>query len=238
MRTDADHCAVGRPPLPAVPPFFPVYLTARPQSRDMITVRGTSHIASGDLAAIRERIADEDPDVVAVELDPARLQALLGGQQGGSVRNPFLLLLKALQDWLGSRTGVAPGSDMLAAFRAAEAHGIDVALIDQDIAVTLQRFRGVPLLEKVKFVGFLLLSPLLMETPDVDLETVPDEALVADLLVRLHISFPEMYRVLVEERNRVMAQRLWALDQEYGDVLAFVGAGHVEGIRELLDLPD
>lgn len=200
----------------------------------MIELRGTSHVARGDLDAIAALIADREPDVVAIELDPRRLQALRSGEQRGSVRNPFLLLLKVLQDWLGRRTGVAPGTDMLTAFEAAASHDIDVALIDRDIGVTLARFRDVPLLEKIKFVGFLLLSPLLIETPDIDLAEVPEQAFVDRLLLRFELSFPAMHDVLVQERNELMADRLEALDREYGEVLAFVGAGHVRGITKLL----
>ncbi len=205
----------------------------------MIDLRGTSHVAADDIDDIRVAVRDREPDVVALELDPRRLQALLHGDQGGGRRNPFLMLLKTLQDFVGRKTGVAPGSDMVAAYRAAVDHGIDVALIDQDIAVTVRKMGEVPLLEKVKFVGFLLLSPLLLrDGAAVDLRDVPERSFVDDLLLRFHISFPSMYEVLVGERNRVMAARLRMLDEEYGDVLAFVGAGHISGIQELLDGAD
>ncbi|MDY6769580.1 MAG: TraB/GumN family protein, partial [Candidatus Nanohaloarchaea archaeon] len=69
---------------------------------------------------------------------------------------------------------------------------------------------------------------------DVDLDEVPGEAAVGEMLLRFRVGFPEMHRVLVEERNDVMADRLLALDREYGDVLAFVGAGHVDGVRQRL----
>ncbi len=193
----------------------------------MIRLHGTSHVAGEELEGIRERIAGEEPGVVAVELDPKRLQALLTGESG-KAGSPFLLLFKLLQDFLGSRTGVAPGSDMLEAFHAARRHGIDVALIDRDIAVTLQRVRDVPAREKIKFAGFLLLSPLVMRGREVDL--------VDEMLLRLEVGFPHLHSALVEERNRVMAERLKALESDYGDVLAFVGAGHVSGLETLLDL--
>lgn len=200
----------------------------------MIDIRGTSHIAGEDLERIRREVEEKQPDVVALELDPARLDALLHDQQGGRPRNPFFLLMKAVQDLLGRRAGVAPGSDMLTALRAAESEGIDVALIDQDIGVTLERLKAVPLVEKIKFLGFLLLSPFLLRGLDIDLQQVPEQDIVDEMLLRLRIGFPGMYRVLVAERNETMAERLEMLERRYGHVLAFVGAGHVEGVRERL----
>lgn len=200
----------------------------------MIEIRGTSHVAGEDLESIGREVAEKEPGVVALELDPRRLEALVHGSRGRGPRNPFFLLLKRVQDLLGRRTGVAPGSDMLEAYRAADSEGIDVALIDQDIGITLGKLKEVPIVEKVKFTGFLFLSPFLFHGTEIDLETVPEEELVDEMLLRFRVGFPEMFRVLVEERNRVMAERLKILEAEYGDVLAFVGAGHVEGVKELV----
>lgn len=201
----------------------------------MIEVVGTSHVAGAELEHIRDRVREARPDVVALELDPARLEALLRDRDGRRPRNPFLLLLKSVQDLLGRHTGVAPGSDMLAAYTAATGAGIDIVLVDREMAVTLRRLRAVPLREKVKFAGFLLLSPLLFPGVDIDLDTVPEQAVIDQLLTRFRVGFPQMYRVLVEERNAVMAERLSALEAEYGHVMAFLGAGHVRGVRARLD---
>lgn len=201
----------------------------------MIELRGTSHIASGDLTDIRALVEEEQPDVVALELDPRRLAALVQEHREERMRNPFLKLLKTAQDLLGKKTGAVPGSDMLAAYETAVANGIDVALIDQDITETLRKLRNIPLLEKVKFAGFLVVGSFLRPLDDIDPRQVPDERLVEELMVRFRVSFPHLYEVLVAERNRLMADRLQLLDTEYDEVLAFVGAGHVHGIRKLLD---
>lgn len=200
----------------------------------MIELRGTSHVASRDLDRIRAVVDEVDPDVVALELDRNRLSALLSGEKEAA-RNPLLRLMQWVQDLLGRRAGAAPGSDMLAGFRAAEAHGIDVALIDRDIGETVRRLKHLPLLEKVKFAGFLFLAPVLLRGGSLDLEEVPERAMVDEMLVRLEVSFPGLYRALIEERNDVMADRLRVLEREYGEVLAFVGAAHVPGLAERLE---
>ena len=54
---------------------------------------------------------------------------------------------------------------------------------------------------------------------------------------------PSVWRVLIDERNALMAARLaWIISEKRekgqdGNVLAFVGAAHVDGIRELLEEP-
>ncbi|MCJ7478554.1 MAG: TraB/GumN family protein [Candidatus Nanohaloarchaeota archaeon QJJ-7] len=200
----------------------------------MIELRGTSHIAGEDLESIGREVQDKQPDVVAIELDRVRLKALMNDKQGRRPGNPFFLFLKYIQELLGRRTGVAPGSDMLEAFRAAEKEGIDVALIDQNIAFTLQKLKDAPVREKIKFVGYILVAPLIMPGMNIDLENVPGEELVEDMLLRFEVGFPEMYNVLVKERNQIMAERLISLEKEYDEVLAFVGAGHVQGLEDIL----
>jgi len=54
---------------------------------------------------------------------------------------------------------------------------------------------------------------------------------------------PSVWRVLIDERNALMAARLaWIISEkrekgQEGNILAFVGAAHVDGIRELLEEP-
>ncbi len=43
-----------------------------------------------------------------------------------------------------------------------------------------------------------------------------------------------MKRVVVDERNAHMASRIREMQARYGDVVAVLGDGHVEGLRELL----
>lgn len=55
--------------------------------------------------------------------------------------------------------------------------------------------------------------------------------------------FPSVWRVLIDERNALMAARLaWIVsknlnEEKNGEILAFVGAAHVEGIKDLLMNP-
>jgi len=62
-------------------------------------------------------------------------------------------------------------------------------------------------------------------------------------LERLRERAPAVWRVLIDERNTIMAARLaWIASEKLREdrkpnILAFVGAAHVEGIKELLSQP-
>src|SRR4029453_10079452 len=93
----------------------------------------------------------ERPDCVCVELDARRHDALAQRRQFESldlravIRNrqlaPLLinLVLASYQRQLGGALGVLRGSELRAAVRAAEVHGIPVRLCDRDVRVTLRR---------------------------------------------------------------------------------------------------
>jgi len=199
----------------------------------MIELVGTSHISSESVSDASRQIEESNPDIVAIELDPKRYQALLAGQQTDySLQNPLMSLIQYIQQQLSERTGITPGQELLTAASEAEKLDIPLALIDQDIAITMDRLRDIGTLEKIKLTGFLLLGGLLPFGDSFDLDTVPNQDLIEELLVRLQVSFPDLHEALIEERNDIMAARLLALEDEYGDVLAFVGAGHVSGIQD------
>ena len=62
-------------------------------------------------------------------------------------------------------------------------------------------------------------------------------------LERLRRRAPAVWRVLIDERNTIMAARLaWIASEKLGEdekpnILTFVGAAHVEGIKEMLGNP-
>jgi pheromone shutdown protein TraB len=201
----------------------------------MIEIIGTSHISSESVAEVQERIQEMDDGVVAVELDQKRLYALRNSSNTYSLRHPVLSVIKYFQRIMSRKTGISPGTELLTAVDEAEKEGLPIALIDQDIETTVRRFGSIPLTEKVKLIAFLVLGLLLPIGQQIDLDDVPDDEFLAEMLLRLEVSFPHFYTVLIEERNQVMAHRLLDLEQRFGTVVAFVGAGHASGIRDILE---
>ena len=202
----------------------------------MIEIYGTSHIAQESYQGINKIIKKEEPDVIAVELDEARLNSMIGKRESGSI-SLIPLLMKKLQERLGKKTGVMPGEEMLRAVRAAEENEIDLALIDQPISKTIRDIQSIPLFEKAKLVISLLAGffvPYIGIGEKIDLRKVPDDEFIEKAMEEFQEVFPQLYELLVEERKRIMANNLLALEKRYDKVLAFVGAGHKKGMQEIL----
>jgi len=228
-----------------------------------ITIVPTSHIASESIRLIRDVIEEENPDCIAVELDANRYRALKEGEGSmidalralGPVTFAFYMLLRTMQQSLGRIAGVSPGSEMQEAVSIGQGKGVRVEYIDRDIGETFMRIKAVPAREKVKLLTFAARSllpgrsqsikdaqaNLRLEGDDrspslqnLDLSKVPPESVVDAAIELLRKEFPWLYRILVEERNRYMAQRILMLSQTCQNIVAVVGAGHAKGIREIL----
>jgi pheromone shutdown protein TraB len=132
---------------------------------------------------------------------------------------------------------VAPGAEMLSAVRLAREKKIPIALIDQEISVTLKRFgKALTWKEKGRFVWDVIAGAVSRKKPEFDLRTVPTQHVLEKMILQVKDRYPNVYRVLVTERNYVMAKRLYSLMRANPDkhILAIVGAGHVEEIDRLL----
>ena len=209
---------------------------------------GTSHIAQQSVDEVKTAILTHKPKVIAVELDKKRLIALLHPQQRkihlSDIRKVGLkgFLFNLLGAWaekkLGKMVGLAPGSEMKAAITLAEETGALVALIDQDIHITLKKLsKEMKFSEKFRLTKEILLSMILPRKKiKIDLRKVPSEKLIAKLTQHMKKKYPSIYRILVEERNVFMAKALYKIMNEYKEekVVAIVGAGHEKEIAQLL----
>ena len=152
----------------------------------------------------------------------------------------FALLGSWLSKKLGKIVGVSPGSDMKAAVTLARQHKCMLALIDQPIDITLRRFsQTLSWKEKVRIVADIVKGVLLRRKDpllDFDLKKVPPKQIVRKMVGRIKERYPNIHKVLIEERNYYMARKLKRLmrDNPGKSILAVVGAGHEEDILSIL----
>ena len=118
---------------------------------DNIILIGTAHISKDSVKEVRDAIEKYKPDIVAVELCERRHEAITKKDKWESTpvtqllksNNAYLMLaqtfLSSIQRRLGKEYGVEPGSEMIAAMQEAKKFGLQVALVDRDISVTLKR---------------------------------------------------------------------------------------------------
>ena len=143
---------------------------AVPSGEGSVTVVGTAHVSAESAERVEERIREERPDVVAVELDEGRYRQMQGETPddieakdllSGNTVFQFLAywMLSYVQTRMGDRFDIEPGADMRAGINTAEELGMGVALVDRDIQVTMQRFwTRLSMGEKAKLVGGLALG--------------------------------------------------------------------------------
>jgi pheromone shutdown protein TraB len=149
----------------------------------------------------------------------------------------FSLIGAWVEKKLGEYVGVALGSEMLTAVRMAKKHNSKIALIDQDINITLKRFsKRLTWKERGRFLIDVFTGFFKKKRIPFDLRKVPQKDLVKKLINQVKKRYPSVYNVLIKERNAVMAYNLSGLMEENPDktILAVVGAGHEEDIIELI----
>src|SRR3989338_4970764 len=185
-----------------------------------ITVVGTSHIAKQSLDEVAREIESKKPSIIAIELDRKRLHVLFNRKDNkisiyaiskvGLKGYIFALIGAWAEKKLGEHVGVMPGSEMKSAAEIAKKKGIRLALIDQDIEVTLSRLsKSLSWKEKRNFIADIFKGVVLRKKEvEFDLTTVPDKKLIKKLLGQVKKRYPNIYRVLVAERNQVMADNL------------------------------
>jgi pheromone shutdown-related protein TraB len=214
--------------------------------REVILV-GTAHVSRESAELVRRVIEAERPDVVCVELDAQRHAALSERRRFESldlrqvIRSRQLaalvanLLLASWQRRMGGALGVMPGSEMLEAMRTAAELGIPTRLCDRDVRVTLRRaWASLSLWRKSELMATLLASAF--ETPKLDeaeLRRLRDQDVLSQLMAELAEAMPGLSRVLIDERDAYLAQKI--REAPGRRVVAVVGAGHVAGMRRALE---
>lgn len=215
-----------------------------------IRIIGTAHVSQKSVDEVIEAIGEWTPDVVAIELDQGRYNGLKQQQQNpdidailhGQNFNQLLIqwVLAYIQRKIGMDVGVEPGAEMKAAIAETEGRGIELALIDRDIGMTLHRFwASMSIVEKLKM--FYALAGSLMVAEDasemIDIEELKKEDFVTVAMDEFHKFSPRGAYALITERDAYMSYHLIRLAQNHERVLAVVGAGHRKGMEGFLSDP-
>ncbi len=203
-----------------------------------VLLLGTAHVV--DLSGpLRETLTGRVLDGIAVELDPERAEALMAPEGSGRGRGSaplFARLWGVIQRRLGAEIGGGvPGAEMKVAIEVAQSRRLPVFLIDDPLRVTLTNLvRSLPFKERVTLltsavVGLFLPARVVRGEMDRYAES-PSE--FTDELRRVS---PTTARVLLDERNEHMADRLAELRQRgYGRIAAVLGDAHLEGLHSAL----
>ena len=214
--------------------------------RELVLV-GTAHVSELSVQEVSEAVETMRPDTVALELDDKRLANLENPDAWREMdivkvlreKNGFLMLanvvLSSFQKRMGAPMGVKPGDEMLAALNAARSRGIRCEMVDRPISVTLRRaWMKSSFMGKCSLLAVLLASAFSHEevSPE-QIEQLKHGSEMDSLMAELSDTLPAIKEVLIDERNRYLAARIWACPGS--KVLAVLGAGHLPGVKEHLE---
>jgi pheromone shutdown-related protein TraB len=213
--------------------------------REFVLV-GTAHVSRESADLVRRVIEQENPDRVCVELDEQRFKALTQKTNWDAldlkqlIRTKQLttlmvnLLLASYQKRLGLRLGVMPGTELLEAIQVAEERQVPVALCDRNIRLTILRaWRSMSWWKKNTLLAALLTGVFgKEELSEKDLRELRQRDVLSELIQDLAREMPTLKRVLIDERDTYLAQKI--RESEGRRIVAIVGAGHLDGIEKAL----
>ncbi len=218
------------------------------KTKPTIYLLGTSHISPTSKNSVIEFIAQNNPEAIAVELDINRLKSMFSKKKRkfgwrdfrklGIKKSLVILVGQYIQQKLGKRTGMMPGDEMKTSVLIGRKLKKPVFLIDQDIQITLNRLvKKFSAREKWRMFADIIKAFFgIGEKMQFNLAEVPSYKSINFLMKKLKKRYPSVYRILITERNTIIAKNLKtaAYHIQKGKILTVLGAGHVTGVKELL----
>ncbi len=211
-----------------------------------IILIGTAHVSPKSVEEVKLLIENERPDSVSIELCQGRYSSIVNKDKWQNTdivkiikEKQTMLLMASLimgsfQKRIAKSFEVAPGQEMIQAIESANEIGAQIVLADRDIQVTLKRlWENVGLKGKAQIIYELISSIFFSEEiTEEELEEMKSQDMLDSALNSLSDSFPELKSVLIDERDKYLAQKI---KNAPGDkVVAVLGAGHIPGIKEEL----
>jgi pheromone shutdown protein TraB len=214
---------------------------------DRITFVAVIHTDLESVENVRKIVRETKPEVVAVELDRERYQQLTNPvetdeshlpQMTGDSAQDLMQQLAILEKSLGKVTGSNVGDEMLAAIQEGRAVGAKIALVDRPMQATIQAMMRVPLNELYGLINVLPDAAKDIEVGSATdiLDMLKKEGAVEDIMQQFQTEFPGLTKVLIDERDEYVAKALnFILNDAKGKIVAVLGAGHIQGVKEFLE---
>lgn len=212
------------------------------------TLLGTAHVSPESVRAVEGAIASGRFDAVAVELDPQRAQALTEPdalarldlveviRSGRTALFAANLALAAYQRRLAEQLGIEPGAELKRAVLDARERSLAVHLIDRDVGTTFRRAsERLGWWQRAKLGSGLVATLFATEEIDAaEIERLKQGSVLESTFSEFASGSPVLYETVIAERDRYMAARLRETAGGAREVLAVVGAGHLQGLSRHL----
>jgi len=198
----------------------------------MITLVGVGHVFEIS-EQVKGVIRSRHPEVVCLELDAGRYMTLVNRNAPRAIPLQYRLLAY-FQKSMAEKFGTEVGDEMMAAADAAKEIGAGLALIDVDANRMFQElWRRMSFRERASLLGGALFG-LFIPKERVEAEVERYENNADEYIKSMGEGFPVLKEVLIDDRNKHMAQQLTVISQQHRNIVAIVGDGHIPGLLEAL----
>ncbi len=198
----------------------------------MITLIGVGHVFK-IRSNIEKLISDRMPNVVCVELDKFRYQALISKQKNEEA--PIIYkMLSRFQKNMANKYGADVGEEMLGAISIGKHIGAKIAFIDVDASFIFNRFwKSMSFSEKIKFIigafGGIFVQKKQVER---ELERFGENS--DEYMEMFGKEFPTIKEELIDKRDVYMAKAIRKISLENDSIVAVIGDGHISGVSKAI----
>jgi pheromone shutdown-related protein TraB len=213
-----------------------------------IILVGTAHVSHASVELVQKAAEKFKPDSIAVELCQPRLEAITDAErwkktdvvtairQGKGHLLLLQLILAGYQKKIAEELKITPGAEMLKAVEIAKNGNLPLILADREVKITLKRVwaaLGFWSMLKLLLGGLLELIDGSSKVDKEEIERLKNGDMLNEVLKEFSDRFPTVRRALIDERDSYLAAKI---RDSLGKVtLAVVGAGHVPGIKAMLN---
>lgn len=226
-------------------------ITSKEENVDLISygdkeiyLVGTAHISKDSIALAERIIRELQPDTVAVELCPPRINSLRNPsrwretdlisvfREGKGLVLLAQLALAAFQRKLGDQLEVKPGAEMLRAAEVSEELGSTLVLADREVRITLRRVWASLSFFSTQRLLATLVAALFEEhqITEEEIERLKSNDVLHAALEEFSKQFPEIRETLIHERDLYLAEKIRTAPGK--KIVAIIGAGHCPGIKK------
>ncbi|MCK5343985.1 MAG: TraB/GumN family protein [Candidatus Heimdallarchaeota archaeon] len=148
------------------------------------------------------------------------------------------MMLARFQERIAKKYGTEVGSEMITAIETAKTINAKLAFIDMEASKIISEFwRTMTFSERIKLF-FALATSIFIRKKRIEKELERFEKNDEYYMESFGKEFPTAKTILIDDRNVFMAESIMKLSENYENIVAVVGDGHVEGIKRLLQTPD
>ncbi|KAJ4981168.1 hypothetical protein NE237_032005 [Protea cynaroides] len=213
-----------------------------------VYVVGTAHVSRESCREVQAIIGYMKPQVVFLELcsnqvailTPQNLQVPTMKEMVDMWKKKNMNTFGILYSWflakVANKLEVFPGSEFRVAFEEAMQYGGKVILGDRPVHITVRRTWGkTSLWHKAKFLYSILFQAVFLPSPEElnkMLKEMDDVDMLTLVIQDMSKAFPTLMETLVYERDLYMSSTLLRVASEHTSVVAVVGKGHLQGIKQ------